>query len=93
MSYTPRSYEDIVRDMLTTLTGGTVRETVTAPVGDTPIILEKLQQRPVRRVSYLEGKINVGVGANAREAPYRFTAADFELISTTNDENKKDSIR
>lgn len=93
MSYTPRSYEAIVRDMLTTLTGGTVREIVTAPVGDTPIILEKLQQRPVRRVSHLEGKISVGVGANARETPYRFTAADFELISTTNDENNKDSIR
>jgi uncharacterized phage protein gp47/JayE len=93
MSYVPRNYEVIVRDMLTTLTGGTVREIVTASAGDTPIILEKLQNRPVRRISHLEGKISVGVGMNAREVPYKFTPADFELISITNDENNKDSIR
>lgn len=92
MSYVPRNYDEIVRDMLTTLTGGTVRETVTAPSGDVPIILERLQNRPVRRVSHLEGTIVVGVGTNARDVSYRFSAADFELVSTTGD-NNKDSIR
>lgn len=93
MSYVPRNYDEIVRDMLTTLTGGTVREIVTAPAGDATVTLEKLQNRPVRRVSHLEGKISVGVGANTREVPYKFTLADFELISTSGDENAKDSIR
>ncbi len=83
MSFVPRSYEAIVRDMLTTLTGGTVRETLSAPPADLPIVLEKLQQRPVRRISHLEGTIVVGVGAAARDQPYRFTAADFELIATS----------
>ena len=93
MNYVPRKYEDIVRDMLTTLTGGTVRETVTALAGDSLILLEKLQQRPVRRISHLEGIISVGVGANTHEIAYKFTPADFELISTTGDDNNKDSIR
>ncbi len=93
MSYVARNYDEIVRDMLTTLTGGTVRESVTAPAGDVPIILEKLQNRPVRRISHLEGTAVIGVGAAARDVPYRFSAADFELISTTGDDNNKDSIR
>ena len=93
MSYSPRNYEDIVRDLLTTLTGGTVRETLTAPPGDGPIVLEELRDRPVRRVSHLEGLTAVGTGANVREIPYRFTTADFELVSTTGDENGKDAIR
>jgi len=88
-----RSYEDIVRDMLTTLTGGTVRETLRV-LGSEPIItLEKLKDRPVRRISHLQGEIAVGVGPNARTIPYKFTAADFELVSSTGNENNKDSIR
>lgn len=92
MSFVPRTYDAIVRDMLTTLTGGTVRETVTAPPADVPVALEKLQQRPVRRVSHLEGTIVVGVGEAARDLPYRFTATDFELIATGAD-GSLDSIR
>lgn len=93
MSYVSRSYEEIVRDMLTTLTGGTVRETLHVS-GSEPIIpLEKLKDRPVRRVSHLQGEITVGVGADARTIPYKFTAADFELISSSGDDNNKDSIR
>lgn len=93
MSYVPRNYEEIVRDLLTTLTGGTVRESLTVPAGDGPIELGKLADRPVRRVSHLEGYATVGVGENTREIPYKFTAADFELVSTTGDENDKDIIR
>jgi uncharacterized phage protein gp47/JayE len=92
VSYVSRTYDEIVRDMLTTLTGGTVRETLIAPSSDVPLVLGKLQQRPVRRVSHLEGTVVVGSGETARDVPYRFTAADFELISTGGDDNK-DSIR
>jgi uncharacterized phage protein gp47/JayE len=94
MSYTPRTYEEIVRDMLTTLTGGTVRESMTTPAGQASLLMpEKLKSRPVRRVSHLEGLTIIGTGANAKEVPYRFTAADFDLVSSTGDENDKDSIR
>ncbi len=77
MSFTPRAYPDIVRDILTTLTGGTVREQVTAPA-DGPVVLDRLADRPVRRVSHLEGVTLVG----DTEVPVRFTDADFELVDT-----------
>jgi len=93
VSYTPRSYEDIVRDMLTTLTGGTVRESLTVPTGDLAIIPAKLRSRPVRRISSLEGSTIVGVGAKAKEISYRFTGADFELISSSGNAADLDSIR
>ncbi|HEY1179186.1 MAG TPA: hypothetical protein VGF17_23780, partial [Phytomonospora sp.] len=81
MSYVPRAYPDIVRDLLTTLTGGVVREQITVPAGDEPVlVLQRLAQRPVRRVSHLTGRITAGKGAGAREIDYRFTAADFELV-------------
>lgn len=91
MSYVQRNYEEIVRDMLSTLTGGTVRESVRVPAGEVPILLEKLQNRPVRRISHLQGFIEVP--GSEDPIPYKFTAADFELVSTTGDENNKDSIR
>lgn len=77
MSFTPRAYPDIVRDVLTTLTGGTVREQTTAPV-EGPIVLDRLADRPVRRVSHLEGVTLVG----DTEVAVRFTDADFELVDT-----------
>ncbi len=79
--FAPRPYPDIVRDLLTTLTHGTVRETVVvpAPVGGNgdEIRLDRLAERPIRRVSHLEGVVRL---ANGNEVPYRFTAADFELV-------------
>lgn len=93
MSFTPRTYEEIVRDMLTTLTGGTVRETVTVPAGEGPIVPDKLRNRPVRRVSHLEGRTIIGVGTRAKEIPYRFTAADFELIASGSETSGLDTIR
>lgn len=89
MSYKPRLYPEILRDLLTTLTGGTVAETLKAPAGDALLVPDKLKDRPVRRVSHLEGV----VGTVEKPIPYRFTSADFELISTTGDENEKDAIR
>ncbi|MEV0644065.1 hypothetical protein AB0I28_02255 [Phytomonospora sp. NPDC050363] len=87
MSYVPRAYPDIVRDLLTTLTGGVVREQITVPAGDDPVlVLQRLAQRPVRRVSHLTGRITAGKGANAREIDYRFTPADFELVTSNGGE-------
>lgn len=93
MSYVPRTYDAIVRDLLTTLTGGTVRETLTAPPAGPPVVLDRLPDRPVRRISHLEGTVAVGPGAGAPQIPYRFTEADFELVSTSGDPEDKDAIR
>jgi uncharacterized phage protein gp47/JayE len=79
-TYSPRLYPDIVRDLLTTLTGGTVREAVTAPT-DGPLVLDRLAQRPVRRVSHLDGVTPVGT----TNVPVRFTDADFELADLDGD--------
>lgn len=89
MSYTPRLYDEIVRDLLTTLTGGTVRESLLAPASDVAITPAKLSSRPVRRISHLEGF----VGTPEKPIRFRFTNADFELISTTGDDANKDAIR
>ncbi|WP_437569796.1 hypothetical protein [Sorangium sp. So ce542] len=83
MSFVPRGYEQIVRDLLTLLTGGTVGESLAVPAGNAPIKPLKLKDRPVRRVSHLEGTITAGTGAEARDVSYRFTPADFELVSSS----------
>jgi hypothetical protein len=80
VSFEPRAYPGIVRDVLTTLTGGTVRERIFVP-DDGPILLDRLADRPVRRVSHLEGMTSVGDA----EVPIRFTDADFELVDTDGD--------
>lgn len=90
MTYTPRQYDEIVRDLLTTLTGGTVRESFIMPLADTPILLNN---RPVRRISHLEGMVAASAAPDAPEIRYRFTPADFELISTSGDQNNQDAIR
>jgi len=79
VTYVSRRYDEIVRDLLTTLTGGTVRESLTVPAGDAPLVLPRLVDRPVRRVSHLEGFIEAPGGP---PVPYRFTAADFELFAS-----------
>ena len=93
MTYVPRTYDGIVRDLLTTLTGGTVRETLIAPVAGATLVPDKLRDRPVRRISHLEGETSVGAGADAPRIPYRFTEVDFELISTSGDPSEADAIR
>lgn len=84
--FEPRAYPDIVRDLLTTLTGGTVRETVVVPAGDGDLVLDRLADRPLRRVSHLEGVVEVTRatlegGEEVVEVPYRFGDADFELVA------------
>lgn len=108
-SFTPRPYPDIVRDLLTTLTGGTVRETAVVPAGDV-IVLATLADRPIRRVSHLQGVIDVqrpirdAAGEIVRDArgdaeletvpvPFRFTDADFEVIATGAAGSELDAVR
>lgn len=89
MSYVARSYTDIVRDLLTTLTGGTVYESLAVPSNPAdagkPLIPTKLRDRPVRRIAYVEGEVpNPGDPAGDGLA-YRFTPADFELVAPDDD--------
>ena len=79
-TFAPRPYPDIVRDLLTSLTHGTIRESVTVPANvDAGGVIELTQManRPIRRVSHLAGVVEL---ANGNEIPYRFTPADFELV-------------
>jgi hypothetical protein len=85
VSYEPRTYDQIVRDILTTLTGGTVRETVKAPAGNAVITPAKLLNRPVRRVSSLDGVIGTPdktsnssrlPATTATKMPFVFAMAD-----------------
>lgn len=80
IEYSPRAYVDIVRDLLTTLTGGTVREPAIAP-STGPLVLDRLASRPIRRISHLEGVTDVG----GTPVPIRFGNADFELADTDGD--------
>ncbi len=76
MSFEPRLYPDIVRDLLTVLTGGTVAEAYI--VGPDGLDSLKLDHTPVERVSNLEGQILLG----DQPTPYRFTERDFQLVGT-----------
>lgn len=102
MTFQARTYDEIVRDMLTTLTGGTVRETVVVP--PRTLLMPKLRNHPVRRISNVEGEIEVTITVPEKNnpakkksvqerRPVRFGAADFELVATTGDENDHDAIR
>ncbi len=94
MSYVPRIYPEIVRDLLTTLTGGTVRETVQAPLDPEQLLVPvKLKERPVRRISHLEGILPDPEDPAADGPSYRFTAADFELVAPDDDPQNKSQIR
>ncbi|MBU1054940.1 MAG: baseplate J/gp47 family protein [Proteobacteria bacterium] len=89
MSFTPRIYEEIVRDLLTTMTGGTVRETLSVEAGvKDAIVLRKLSKRPVRRISHIE---EIRRDPEGKETKIRYTPNDYELIASGND--GPDSIR
>jgi uncharacterized phage protein gp47/JayE len=90
VTFTPRAYDEVVRDLLTTLTGGTVRESFVMPPGLGPILLNR---RPVRRISHLEGFVPVSAAPDAAEIKIRFTPADFELISSSGSSDGADAIR
>ena len=94
--FVARIYPDIVRDLLTTLTGGTVGETAVVPAGDI-VELRLLRDRPIRRVSHLEGVVAVtrstAEGEEVIDVPYRFTDADYELVATGAAGEEFDAIR
>lgn len=93
MSFTARNYDEIVRDLLTTLTGGTTRETVASPAEGSLVVPQKLLRRPVRRISYLAGRIRTGPSPDAPQIDYRFTSQDFELIASSGKAGEEDTIR
>lgn len=69
-----RTYPDIVRGLLAVLTGGVVGEVHEVPSEGLSEV--QLLQAPVRRVSWLQGKVEVGT----RTIDFRFTERDFELV-------------
>ena len=93
MSYLPREYPAIVRDMLTTLTGGTVQESLAVPAGADLLEPLLLRDRPIRRVSHLAGTVVVGSEPHTTDIAYRFTSADFELVSLSGVAGEFDAIR
>lgn len=87
MRFDDRTYPDIVRDLLTLLTGGTVAEVhPVPPEGLSEVVLH---QRPVRRVSHLQGKVQVG----DELVDYRFTERDFELVGTAKQPDAYGALR
>lgn len=92
MSLVDRTYPDVVRDLLTTLTAGVVAEThqvVYAPAELPKIILE---QRPVKRVSFVSGYVS-GKTESAEPVKYVFGLTDYEVASSTNSADALDTIR
>lgn len=87
MNFSDRTYPDIVRDLLTVLTGGTIAETHS--IGATVPDLIHLDNRPVRRISHLQGQIQLG----EELVDYRFSERDFELIGTEENPNERAAIR
>lgn len=87
MTFVPRTYDEIVRDMLTAMTRGVVAEQIEVPP-DT-LLMPKLKNAPVRRVSHVEERIDTGDEVKKRV----FTVADFELVSTTGNAAENDRIR
>ena len=73
-SFTARTYDELVRDLLTTLTGGTASEAHQVPAEGLSELL--FEARPVRRLSHMMGSVEVG----EEQIRYRFTERDFELI-------------
>jgi len=83
MSLVDRVYPEIVRDMLTTLTGGITGEV--HPVvyaGDDAVAPEPivLTRRPVQRVSFLSGSI---AGRDNKLVPFVFGLNDYELFASS----------
>jgi hypothetical protein len=87
VNFGDRTYPDIVRDLLTVVTGGTVAES--HPIGAIVPDLVHLDNRPVRRVSHLQGKIQLG----EKFVDYRFTERDFELVGTDANPNQFVALR
>jgi uncharacterized phage protein gp47/JayE len=97
VSFVDRSYPDLVRDVLTTLTQGVAREVhhvapydpAAQPVTVPDIVL---QRRPVRRVSVVEGSIAAPDPADP-PLPYTFSLNDYTLVPDPADPTNLSTIR
>jgi uncharacterized phage protein gp47/JayE len=96
MSFVDRTYPDIVRDVLTTLTQGVVAETHTFVYDPAakPLMLPDitLKRRPVRRVSLVSG---FGSAATAGDPPVPvvFSLSDYRLVPNPSDATDLNTIR
>ncbi|MFC0533294.1 baseplate J/gp47 family protein [Phytohabitans kaempferiae] len=88
--FTARRYPDIVADILVAVTQGVVGETLTVPGVLPEGHLLFLTSRPVRRVSLVAGEVE---GADGTRTPWRFTDADWELVSSTGRPDEADALR
>lgn len=86
MTFAPREYQDIVRDVLTNLTQGVTREIHPVVVGAEPPARPEfvLRRRPVRRVSHVSGFV-AAADPEQPPVPYTFTRNDFELVGDPED--------
>ncbi len=75
MTFTAPLYPDLVRDLLTTLTGGTATET--HPVPSTGLAEVRFDNRPAARVSHCQGTVELDDGSRI---DYRFSERDFDYI-------------
>lgn len=94
MSFIDRSYPDIVRDVLTSLTQGVTREVhrIEYDPDARPLTLPDvtLLRRPVRRISFVQGFVE---GTDGEPSPHLFTLNDYDLIGNEPDAIDLDTIR
>lgn len=92
MSFVDRTYLDVVRDVLTTLTGGVAAEVHRAsygPDGTLPDI--HLLRRPVERVSAVSGF--AAAAPDAPSAPVVFGLDDYEIVPDPQDPDDQSTLR
>jgi uncharacterized phage protein gp47/JayE len=92
VSLVDRTYPDIVRDLLTTLTGGVVAETQTVIYAPDVLPQIALQQRPVKRVSFVRGTI-AGRTPDDDPVPHVFSLTDYEVVASSGASDSLDTIR
>jgi uncharacterized phage protein gp47/JayE len=87
VSLVNRTYPEIVKDMLTVLTGGIASEAheivydKPLPGAPTPLPRVRLRRRPVRRISSISGFIP-GRKDTDEPLPYIFGLTDYELVAS-----------
>ncbi|EIV92708.1 baseplate J/gp47 family protein [Frankia sp. QA3] len=88
--FTARTYPDIVAEVLVAVTQGVVGDVLTVPgvVPDGHLFF--LPRRPVRRLSLVSGVVEAPDGSTT---PWRFTDADWELVSSTGRPEELDALR
>jgi hypothetical protein len=91
VSLVDRTYPDVVRDLLTTLTAGVVAETHQVVYAEDELPKIVLEQRPVKRVSFISGRIKRT--PEAEPIKYVFGLTDYELVSSTGSADALDTIR